>query len=228
MLDSLLLVVSALCFATLVITLALVREVRWRRALQKLVSRLLTQLRRGASDRRLCWLAWACMLGVLSGCGSTDERLVQLSEQNSARQAEQNREVARQSRELTSTVHELVVADAEGRKELLTAEKARQQLAHAERQTLDTRRGQLDREAADLAAAKHREPLVAAAITGAGVLLACLLPLLLCGYLLRVLAQDPGSDELATLLTYELVADEPSLLTGTAPAAAQLESEPPA
>ena len=41
MLDSFLLVASTLSIATLIVTLALVREVRWRRALQKLVSRLL-------------------------------------------------------------------------------------------------------------------------------------------------------------------------------------------
>ena len=223
--DSWILVVGALCFATLVITLALVREVRWRRALQKLVSRLLAQLRGGTRDRRLCWAAWACTLGLVCGCGSPDDRLVQLSEQSSARQAEQNQQIARQSREVTAAVHDLVAADAKARDDLLKAQKSLQQDIQAERTRLDARRSQLDRDAADLVAAEQREPLVAAAITALGILLACLLPLLLCGYLLRVLASDPGSDELATVLTYELIAAEPFEIINSAPPAPGLDDQ---
>ena len=221
--NSLLLVTSTLSIATLVITLALVREVRWRRALQTLVSRLLAQLRGGTRDRRLCWAAWACTLSLVYGCGSEDDRLVQLARQSADRQAEQNQQIARQSHEVTSAVHDLVAADAKASDELLKAQQALEQDLQAERARLDTRRGQLDRDAADLAAAEQREPLIAAAITALGVLLACLLPLLLCGYLLRALAGDPGSDELATVLTYELLATEPFEIIHSVPAAPGLD-----
>ena len=223
MLDSFLLVTSTLSIATLITTLALIREVRWRRALQKLVARLLAQLRGGGRDRRLCWTAWACMLGLVCGCESEGDRLVQLSEQSAARQAEQNRQIARQSRELTAAVHDLVAADAKARDDLLKAQKALQQDIQTERTRPDARRSQLDRDAARLAAGEQREPLIAAAITALGILLACLLPLLLCGYLLRVLASDPGSDELATVLTYELIAAEPFEIVKSAPAAPGLD-----
>ena len=223
MLDSFLLVASTLSIATLLVTLALIREVRWRRALQKLVSRLLAQLRGGGRNRRLCWAAWACTLGLVCGCESQDDRLVQLSEQSSARQAEQNRQIARQSQEVTSAVHDLVAADAKARDDLLKAQKSLQHDIQVERARLDARRSQLDRDAADLAAAEQREPLIAAAITALGILLACLLPLLLCGYLLRTLASDPASDELATVLTYELIAAEPFEIVNSAPAAPELD-----
>ena len=227
MLDSFLLVASTLSIATLLVTLALIREVRWRRALQKLVSRLLAQLRGGTRDRRLCWAAWACTLGLVCGCGSPDDRLVELSEQSAARQAEQNQQIARQSREVTAAVHDLVAADAKARDDLLKAQKSLQQEIQAERTRLDARRSQIDRDAADLAAAEQSEPLIAAAITALGILLACLLPLLLCGYLLRALASDPGSDELATVLTYELIAAEPFEIVNSMPVAAQLEGDSP-
>ena len=41
------------------------------------------------------------------------------------------------------------------------------------------------------------------------------MPLALCGYLLRGLRHNPGDEELAELLTVELVSDTPTLLPQT-------------
>ena len=63
-----------------------------------------------------------------------------------------------------------------------------------------------------LADERHREPIIAALLDNLGLLAACLLPLLLCAYLLRGLRQEPVDRDLAELLTTELVADSPALL----------------
>jgi hypothetical protein len=54
------------------------------------------------------------------------------------------------------------------------------------------------------------------------VLFACIMPLLLCTYQLRALAKESGGDELASLLTYELIKSEPLQLDSPAATTARL------
>jgi hypothetical protein len=62
------------------------------------------------------------------GCGSTDERLVELSEKSLARQAEQNQQMLKQSAQVAQATRQLVTADAQAREELIAAQAQRRNL----------------------------------------------------------------------------------------------------
>jgi hypothetical protein len=59
------------------------------------------------------------------------------------------------------------------------------------------------------------DPIIAAAITNAGLLLACLLPLILCWYLLHRPVEPADDQAVAEVLLDDLVADRPLLLPRT-------------
>ncbi|GAG33437.1 unnamed protein product [marine sediment metagenome] len=96
----------------------------------------------------------------VTGCSTGDERLVELSRESVARQAEQNRLIARQSTEIAAAAHELVEADAQARNEFI---KLCRDL-HAERSSIDGQRAELERDRREIAWQRHRDPMIAAAI----------------------------------------------------------------
>jgi hypothetical protein len=82
-----------------------------------------------------------------------------------------------------------------------------------ERSHLDQQRAELEDEARKIAAARHRDPIVANAILGAVGLLVAVLPLGLCWHLLRGLYR-PGDDgdALGELLVQEMTSSRPLIL----------------
>jgi hypothetical protein len=145
-----------------------------------------------------------CLLVCLArGCGSEDERLVRATQEADARQAEQNREVAR------------LVADQQSIQKGIANEHER----------LDEQRSALDDERREIAAARFRDPIIANALIGAVVLAVCALPLVLALLALRRAHSDESDDAaLGELLVQELVADEPLLLP--LPVAPVIERKP--
>ena len=71
----------------------------------------------------------------------------------------------------------------------------------------------VDAERKTIAKERHRAPVIAAAVTQVGMLVACLTPLLLAAYLIHTLryASDDDAD-LAELLVTEFAAEQPRLL----------------
>jgi hypothetical protein len=162
---------------------------------------------------------------LATGCSNPrDERLARFAEQSVQTQARQNEQMAQQSQQLADASRALVEADAQARKELIEADaEARRELtaAHAKlQQDLQQERGSLDRQRMDLDHDRqnlHQErrvdPIIAEAISAMGVLLACLAPLALAGYVL--LAMQHHSDEadaVNELLIREFTSDRPILL----------------
>jgi hypothetical protein len=160
-------------------------------------------------------LRWTSALlvavGVI-GCSSSDERFVELAQQSVARQAEQNHEIAQQSQKVAETTHELVQADARARAELIEAQRSLEESLQAARSKLDNERDKLELDRQALATAKEREPIVASAIWSAALLVAVVLPLVLCIYLIRTVGTDAPSHDLAELLVYELTSEQSLLL----------------
>jgi len=160
-----------------------------------------------------------CLTGILLlmsrtvGCSSSaDERLVHLSQESVKRQAEQNQTIAKQSREIAQASRELVEADAKARREIVQLQTELQKDAQADRRNLDRQHEELETERKQIAQARHREPIVAAAIEDAAILLACLLPLLLAWFVIRAIRQDPDEAALGELLVHEFVTEQPLLL----------------
>ena len=154
------------------------------------------------------WLWFGILSCCAVGCGSADDRLVQLSEKSLTRQAEQNQQMAQQSTQVAQATSQLIEADAQARQELIAAQAQLQHDLHTERAGLDRNHEILEAERKELAAQRHRDPIIAAAVVEAATLLACLIPIVLCWAILRALrheATDPALDE---VLIQELIAPQ--------------------
>lgn len=175
---------------------------------------------------------------LLASCGgTTDQRLAEMAQQNVQQQAKQNEQVAEQSRQITEATKELVAADAKARADALRLQREIAEREAASRQALqahqlkvetalqqqrtivDRQRDVLEQERKQIAVERHREPILAAVITTFGLLLAALLPLILCGYLLHGMRNRGDEDEAAVceLLINELADDQSPLLGHTPP-----------
>jgi hypothetical protein len=145
---------------------------------------------------------------TITGCSKSEsERLADMAERHLQRQAEQNRQMSELQHEVAEGSRQLVEADARAREEMVLLQRDIQ----VERAELDRQRNAIDGERRDLAAKRHLDPIIAAAITNVGLVLTCILPLVLCWYLLRQPPQQAGDQEIADLLIEDLVADQPLL-----------------
>jgi hypothetical protein len=172
--------------------------------------------------RRLILLL-AVLIALTTGCDE-DHRVAQVAQQAADRQAQQNQEMAQLSRQSAEGTKLLVQADAQARKEVLAAQKnLQEQQAEVGRQ-----RDQLEAERKEIAQARYWDPIVAQAITGAAVLLACLLPLLLAWQLLRTVRHESADPALTELLVEELASPRPVLLSPVSARLPALDAEPAA
>ncbi len=148
------------------------------------------------------------ILGLVAiGCSSSDDRLVDLSQKSADRQADQNRLVEANNRQVLEATKKLVEADAKGRTENL--EMHRQ--IEVERSGVNEQRNALELERRQIAAQRNRDPIIAESIQVTAGLIAAVLPLLVCLFLLRGLFDKPDQDALAELLIEDLVSREPLL-----------------
>jgi hypothetical protein len=152
---------------------------------------------------------------LMIGCtSSTDERLLEQAKEHAARQAETQKQMARLQQEVAEGSHKLVEADAKAREELTTL----QHDLRSDQAEIGHQRDQLEAERRGIAAQRNRDPIIAAAIMNTGLVLACLLPLLVCVYVLWCVGKSRDSDEAVTeLLVEELVTDHPRLLPLSSP-----------
>ena len=117
---------------------------------------------------------------------------------------------------------QLVESDSKARTELAALQRDLQQ----DQAEIGRQRDQLETDRRQIAEQRHRDPLIAAAITSIGLILACLLPLLLCWALLRRPPLDGEAEAaLAEFLVQDLISDHPVLLPAHSPHA--LLDQPP-
>ncbi|HPM84261.1 MAG TPA: hypothetical protein PLF81_26335 [Candidatus Anammoximicrobium sp.] len=152
---------------------------------------------------------WPVLISLLIGCGETDPRVVQVALESTRRQAEQNKQMADLQQRVAEGTKQLVDADAQ----------ARQQLAELQRELrsdqaeVGRQRDALESERRTIASERRWDSILGTSIYAGAGILACLLPLLLCGWLLHATRDKQGTDEaLAELLVEELVTDRPLLL----------------
>jgi hypothetical protein len=185
------------------------------------------------------WMMGLVMAAVASmgagGCEDDNARLAEYAKNSVDQQTRQNEQIARQNQEVTQqnrqvaeAAQKLVEADARARQEMVSAQKALQEGLHVERLTLDQQRQGLEDVREQLARERYWDPVIAEAIGGCGVLLACLLPLMICLYVLRTLQTGSGDEAvLNELLVSELTGERPQLLLPTAEHRLALERELP-
>ena len=112
--------------------------------------------------------------------------------------AEMTQQLLEQSRQLTAYQAEL------------------DQRIQSERHNLDQQRAELEAERRQIAHQRYRDPLIAAGITQAAMLIVASLPILLLILLLRAAASEPEDAALSELLVQELASDAPTLFRAPA------------
>jgi hypothetical protein len=177
------------------------------------------------TDRRLPNGALVILL-AMAGCSPAldmrDQRLAEFAHQSMEEQAKQNQTIARQaeavvqeSQQLAEASKELVASDAKARQDLIGSQERLTAQLHQQRATVDAGRDQLEEERQRIADQRHRDPLLAAAIQNVGLIIACLLPLLVCIVVIRQMSSsEPDDGAVAELLVSELTSDQPRLLPG--------------
>lgn len=146
------------------------------------------------------------ILLTLPGCGQApdyrDQRLADFAQRSTSEQIQQNARMA-----------ELVRRDAESRKELLATHQEFISQLNRQQAVIDAGRDRLEQDRRDIAQQRHRDPIVAATLQNVGLLIACLLPLLLAGFVVwRMQHQEPDHAAVAELLAFELTSDRPLFL----------------
>jgi hypothetical protein len=160
-------------------------------------------------DRRLLLLLMLALAGtMLGGCGE-DDRLVRMAEQASQRQAEQNKEIARQNQQVAETTKALVEADAKARQEATVM----QGKLRADQAEIGHQRDNLEVERKRIAAERQWDQLLAPALLdfGGGLMIVAVLGF--CGYLLIGLRHENNTEQaVGELLVQELVCEQSILL----------------
>ncbi len=145
-------------------------------------------------------LVMPVILAVLvTGC--SDDRLTQLAREAADRQARQNEEMARVTRDSTEATKRLVEAESQARTEL-----------NAMQKNLIDGQGQLEDDRKDLANERYRESILAPIISTLGATLICVLPVAVCWYLLHGLREETSNPEVMEYLVQEITAEQPLLL----------------
>jgi hypothetical protein len=158
--------------------------------------------------KRMILLAVILILAII-GCEEQDERVVRVTQEAAARQAEQNEQMAEIVGEVAQGSRQLVEADGLARQEILQtqAELVRQQAEIAQRCD------ELDAERRALAQQRNRQSLLVPVISSLGLLLLSCLPLVLAWYLLHAWYQESAEETaMGELLLEELASERPLLL----------------
>lgn len=135
----------------------------------------------------------------IAGCDDENARVAEVAREAANRQAEQNKVMADLQTHMTSLQQDVQKSQVE----------------------VGRQRDLLEGERREIAAQRHRDPIIAAVLMDVGLVLACLAPLVLALYVLRSLG-DAGQTESAMteVLITELVADKPLFLPPPKSAAA--------
>ena len=170
-------------------------------------------------------LALLMLLAVI-GCGDApdyrDQRLAEFAQQTmieqriqNERMADQSQAVVEESSQLAETAKKLVEHDAQTRREMIAAQTELTSQLNQQQSVVYAGRDQLEQERQQIAEKRHRDPVIAAAIETAGLAIACLLPLIVCLYVIRQMqTQEPDHAAVAELLIQEFSGDQPRLLPG--------------
>jgi hypothetical protein len=161
------------------------------------------------ASRRQQRSALTALFLITAGCNSSDERLADLSRQSLERQAEQNRLVEANNRQVVDAIQKLVEADAQARRD----NSQLQQQIQADRAGVNQQRDALELERRDIADQRNRDPIIAESIRAAVGLLVAVLPLAVAVYLLRALFHRSDDEAMADLLVEEMLQQHPLVAT---------------
>lgn len=158
------------------------------------------------------WIIQMAALLLTCGCKPPDQRLTELAKTSLDQQSRQSQAVAENSRQIAEATRELVQADATAREQFIQSSRELQTEIAQGHKRIDQARAELEAERKSIAAQRQRDPIVAEAIGGVGLLISALAPLIVVVVLLY-LVHRAGPDEVAvsSLLIAEITSDQPRL-----------------
>jgi hypothetical protein len=151
---------------------------------------------------------------IAIGCQSDSDRVAELASRHATQQAELSRETVKLQNELVEGTQKLVEADAQARRDFLELEGKLDE----QRVEVGRRHDELESERREIAKQRYRDPLVANALLAVATLLACLLPMLLAGWLLRSQLNETDDYTATEMLLDEITARHPTLASPSRPA----------
>lgn len=143
-----------------------------------------------------------------TGCEEEDKRSERIAERYAERQAQQSQQMAELQKEVAAGARELVQADAQAREEMT----ALQRDIQAERTEIGRQRDQLESDRRTIASQRRSDPIIASTITSVGLILASLLPLVLCFFLLHQCTEQDDDGLVGEVLINELTSNRPLFL----------------
>lgn len=159
-------------------------------------------------DNTLTVIVTVAILALMTAGCNSDQRLAEMASRSMEIQAEQNAQTAEMQKDIAAGARQLVEADAAARQETLAMQRELQE-QHAE---LGVQRDSLEKDRRQIASQRYTHPLIASAITQVGLVLACLLPLVICWQLLKVRSEPVNEHQIAEILLDDLVTSKPVLL----------------
>ena len=157
----------------------------------------------------LCRVLWIALIVLWIGCDETDPRVAQVAMESTRRQAEQNKQMAELQQHVAEGTKQLVEADSQARQKLVEL----QHELRTDQAEVGRQRDRLETERREIAKDRYWDSILGTSIYAGAGILACLLPLLVCCWLLWCTRDKQGTDEaLAELLVEELTTDRPILL----------------
>lgn len=150
------------------------------------------------------------LLMLISSCSHpSDRQLAEMAERHLEREAQHNRQLAELQKQIADGTRQLIAADAESRTELAKWQRE----VNADRIEIGRQRDLLEAERREQAEQRARDPIIATAISQSCLLMACILPLILCWYLLHSGVEPADDHAVANVLLQDLVIREPLLLS---------------
>jgi hypothetical protein len=161
----------------------------------------------GGSVKNILLLVTAILVSVLAiGCQNDDARIAEMAQRQVDREADHTRQMAQLQQQVAEGSRRLVETDAETRKELTELQRD----LRGDQATVGQQWDALEADRRQIAAERRWDSVVGPAITGAAILIACVLPLILCFAVLRSLrAPEHAEEALSEFLVQELVTDRP-------------------
>lgn len=151
---------------------------------------------------------------IVIGCRSDSDRVAEMATRHASEQAELSRQTVKLQNELVEGTQKLVEADAQARRDFLELEGK----LDDQRVEVGRRHDELESERREIAKQRYRDPIVANALIAAATLLACLLPMLLAGWLLRSQLNETDEFTATEILLEEISARHPALASPSRPA----------
>jgi hypothetical protein len=144
------------------------------------------------------------------GCETDEQRLAKMAIESAERQARQSEQMAKAHSNLTAGAQQLVESAGRSQESLVTI----QHSLEGQQAEIGRQRDLLEQDRRVIASQHRTDPIVAGAIVQAALLVACLLPLIICWFALR---RPPATDAdalVTEILIEEITSGQPRLLPG--------------